>query len=68
VKNKINKIVLEKFEPPRSLAGLQRSKKIIRAEILKEAQFAKICAQIRLEDFKKLRAEKKTNERIAKRA
>jgi hypothetical protein len=68
LKNKINKIVLENFDPPKSLAGLQKSKKIIRAEILKEAQFAKICSQIRLEDFKKKRAEKQKNERIAKRA
>ena len=68
MKNKINKRDKYNFEPPKSLAGLQKSKKIIRAEILKEVQFAKICSQIRIEDFKKTRAEKQKNERIAKRA
>jgi hypothetical protein len=68
MKNKISKRVVENFDPPKNIAGLQKSRKIIRAEILKEAQFAKICSQIRLEDFKKKRAEKQKNDRIAKRA
>ena len=68
MKSKTNNRIQDKFDPPKNIAGLQKSRKIIRAEILKEAQFAKICAQIRLDDSKKARSEKQKNERIAKRA
>ena len=66
-KYRITKRGLDNIELPKRIAGLAKSKKIIRAEILKEAEFSKICSLIRLEDFKKTRAEKQKNDRIAKR-
>jgi hypothetical protein len=57
----------EKVFIPDSLAGLSRSHKMIRIEKGKEIQFLKLCSQIRLEDFKKDRAESQRDQRRMKR-
>ena len=48
-------------------AGLTKSRKIIKTEKDKEVQFLKLCAQIRLNDFKNERADKQRNDRRLKR-
>ena len=47
--------------------GIARTKKIIRIERSKEIQFLKLCSQIRIEDYRKERAERQKSERKAKR-
>ena len=48
-------------------AGLARSHRLIRVERDLEIQFIKVCSQIKLEDFRKLRSESQREERISKR-
>ena len=57
----------EKIEVSNNLSGLARSHCMIRVEKNKEIQFLKLCAQIRLDDFKKVRADRQRNERRDKR-
>ena len=56
-----------KIEHPGRPAGLTRTRKIQRTERDREIQFLKLCAQIRLNDFKQERAETQRNERRLKR-
>lgn len=56
-----------KIEHPGRPAGLTRTRKIQRTEKEREIQFLKLCSQIRLEDFKKERADNQRNERRLKR-
>jgi hypothetical protein len=51
-----------------STAGLARSHKIIRAEKGMEVQFMKLCSQIRLDDYKKIRSDKQREDRRQKRS
>ena len=51
----------------KSPAGLARTKKIIRTEIAKEALFLEMCKNIKIDDFKQLRADKQRNDRRVKR-
>jgi len=48
-------------------AGLQKSRKIIRAEQEKEAIFHSICKQIKIQDFKQTRSDIQKQGRITKR-
>ena len=48
-------------------AGLAKSRRMIKTEKDKEIQFMKLCSQIRLDDYKKDRAEQQRNDRILKR-
>jgi len=57
----------EKVYIPVSLAGLNRSHKMIRIEREKEIQFLKLCSQIRLKDFKNDRADNQREQRKLKR-
>ena len=57
----------EKIELPTRLSGLARSHRLIMIERHKEIQFMMLCAQIRLYDFKKQRANSQRNERREKR-
>ena len=56
-----------KIEHPGRPAGLAKTRKIQRTERDREIQFLKLCSQIRLEDFKKDRAENQRNSRRLKR-
>ena len=66
-KRRIVKQQAEKIEHPGRPAGLAKSRKIQRAERECEIQFLKLCSQIRIDDFKKERAENQKNERRLKR-
>ena len=57
----------EKVELPTRLSGLARSHRLIMIEKHKEIQFMMLCAQIRLDDFKKHRADCQRDERREKR-
>lgn len=48
-------------------AGLVKSHRIIKVETDKEIQFNKLCAKIKLEEFKQNRTEKQRNDRRNKR-
>jgi hypothetical protein len=58
---------LEGIYIPESSAKLIRSHKLIRIEKQKEILFMKLCSQIRLDDFKKNRADRQREERRNKR-
>ena len=57
----------EKIELPTNLSGLAKSHRLIMIERHKETQFMKLCAQIRLNDFKKERGDIQRDERREKR-
>lgn len=57
----------EKIFIPETCAGLARSHKYIRIERGKEIQFMKLCHQIRLDDFTRIRSENQREERKLKR-
>jgi hypothetical protein len=57
----------EKIELPKNFSGLARTHRIINIEKHKEYQFLKICAQIRLNDVKQLRADYQRDQRREKR-
>ena len=57
----------EKVELPTRLAGLAKTHRLIMIEKHKEIQFMMLCAQIRVDDFKKHRADCQRDERIEKR-
>jgi len=48
-------------------AGLQKSRKMIRAQRDREIQFLKLCTMIKIDDFKQSRAERQKQDRIQKR-
>ena len=65
-----NKDLTSKFEKifiSASSSGLARSHKFIRIEREKEIQFMKLCCQIRLDDFNKIRTDNQREERKLKR-
>ena len=57
----------EKVELPTRLSGLAKTHRLIMIERHKEIQFMMLCAQIRLDDFKKQRADRQRDERREKR-
>jgi hypothetical protein len=57
----------EKVELPTRLSGLAKTHRLIMIEKHKEIQFMMLCAQIRVDDFKKHRAECQSDERKEKR-
>ena len=57
----------EKVELPTRLSGLAKTHRLIMIEKHKEIQFMILCAQIRVDDFKKHRAECQRDERKEKR-
>jgi hypothetical protein len=57
----------EKVELPTRLSGLAKTHRLIMIEKHKEIQFMMLCAQIRLDDFKKQRADHQRDERREKR-
>ena len=57
----------EKVELPTRLSGLAKTHRLIMIEKHKEIQFMMLCAQIRLDDFKKHRADCQRDERREKR-
>ena len=57
----------EKVELPTRLSGLAKTHRLIMIEKHKEIQFMMLCAQIRLDDFKKQRANRQKDERREKR-
>ena len=64
---KILKPQREKIEPPGRPAGISRSRKMIATENAKEIQFMRLCKQIRLDDYKRERADNQRSDRISKR-
>ena len=58
---------LEKVELPIRLSGLAKTHRLIMIEKHKEIQFMMLCAQIRLDDFKKHRADCQRDDRREKR-
>jgi len=58
---------LEKVELPIRLSGLEKTHRLIMIEKHKEIQFMILCDQIRLNDFKKQRADRQRDERREKR-
>jgi hypothetical protein len=66
-KSKSRNITIEKTEIFGRPAGLAKTRKIIRAEKEREYQFLRLCSQIKIDDFKKERAERQRDERRAKR-
>ena len=57
----------EKIELPKRLSGLARTHRLIMVERHKEIQFMILCDQIRLDDFKKHRADRQRDKRRDKR-
>jgi hypothetical protein len=57
----------EKIELPTNLSGLAKTHRLIMVEKHKEIQFMKLCAQIRLNDFNKQRADRQRDDRREKR-
>ena len=57
----------EKVELPKRLSGLARTHRLIMIEKHKEIQFMALCAQIRLDDFKKHRSDCQRDMRREKR-
>ena len=57
----------EKIELPTNLSGLAKTHRLIMIERHKEVQFMRLCAQIRLNDFKKQRANRQRDDRREKR-
>ena len=57
----------EKVELPIRLSGLAKTHRLIMIEKHKEIQFMMLCAQIRLDDFKKHRADCQRDDRREKR-
>jgi hypothetical protein len=57
----------DKIQLPIRFSGLARTHRLIRVEKNKEIQFMKLCAQIRLDDFKNLRTDRQRDERREKR-
>jgi hypothetical protein len=57
----------EKVELPIRLSGLAKTHRLIMIERHKEIQFMMLCAQIRLDDFKKHRADCQRDDRREKR-
>ena len=66
-RRKLQRLRIEKTATEKIPAGIARTKKIIRTERIKEIQFMKLCSQIRIEDYRKERAERQKTERKAKR-
>ena len=48
-------------------AGLARTHRLIRFERDLEIQFIKVCSQIKLNDYRKVRSESQREERLSKR-
>jgi hypothetical protein len=63
----VNNSKSEKVFIPSTLSGLARSHRLIRTEKEKELLFMKLCSQIRLNDFKKMRSENQKDNRRIKR-
>jgi hypothetical protein len=57
----------DKNQLPIILSGLAKTHRLIRVERNKEIQFMKLCAQIRVDDFKKLRSDQQREDRREKR-
>ena len=57
----------ERVELPRRLSGLAKTHRLIMIEKHKEIQFMMLCAQIRVDDFKKHRADCQRDQRREKR-
>jgi hypothetical protein len=57
----------EVIELPTRLSGLAKTHRLIMIERHKEIQFMMLCAQIRVDDFKKQRADRQRDERREKR-
>ena len=57
----------EKIELPTRLSGLAKTHRLIMIEKQKEIQFMMLCDQIRLDDFKKHRADCQRDQRREKR-
>jgi hypothetical protein len=66
-KTRVQTSKFEKVFIPVSLAGLSRSHNMIRIEREREIQFLKLCSQIRIEDFKKDRADNQREQRKLRR-
>jgi len=58
---------LDKSVLPSRLSGLARTHRLILIERNKEIQFLKLCEQIRINDLKRLRADRQRDERKEKR-
>ena len=58
----------EKVELPTRLSGLAKTHRLIMIEKHKEIQFMMLCAQIRVDDFKKHRADCQRDQRREKRS
>ena len=57
----------KKIEFHGSPAGLARSHRLIQVERDLEIQFMKICSQIKLDNYRKVRSESQREDRISKR-
>ena len=57
----------EKIELPTRLSGLAKTHRLIMIEKHKEIQFMMLCAQIRINDFKKHRSDYQRDKRREKR-
>ena len=57
----------EKHGVADGLAGVARSHRLIRTEKAMEAQFMRLCSQIRLDENREKRSDIQRNERISKR-
>ena len=57
----------KKVEGYGSPAGLARTHRLIRVERDLEIQFMKVCSQIKLDDYLKIRSESQREDRISKR-
>jgi hypothetical protein len=66
-KRKLRTSKVEEVAIIKTPAGLARSHRIIRTEKDKEIQFMKLCAQIRINEYKKERSERQREERRVKR-
>jgi hypothetical protein len=58
----------EKMFVTSSAAGLAHSHNLIRTEKSIEVQFAKLCSQIHLDDYRKIRSDKQRDDRQLKRS
>ena len=65
--SKMNPSKHDKIQLSIILSGLAKTHRLIRVERNKEIQFMKLCAQIRLDDFKKLRSDRQRDDRREKR-
>ena len=67
IKRRRNTAEYKRIESYGSPAGLARSHRLIQVERDLEIQFIKICSQIKLDDYRKVRSESQRDDRISKR-